>query len=588
MGIGRFDRHSGDRLHPDGKIPLPLALGLALQITGLVLPGIVLIPTIVFRAAGESEAVLLWAVFASLVVCGVTTMLQGLRVGRLGAGYILSIGTSGAAIAVSIAALEAGGTSLLASLVLALALFQFAFSARLSLFRRILTPTVTGTVIMLTPVTVMPFIFELLENVSKETNPLAAPLSAFTTLLVICGIVLRAGGTLRLWAPVIGIVAGSAVSGAFGLYDVDLIARASWIGIPEIAWPGLGLDLGPAFWVLLPAFLFIALICTIQTISGSVAIQRVSWAVPRAVDFRVVQGAVAADGVGNLLSGLTGSMPVGFRPTGASMVEITGISSRRIGITLGAVLIALSCLPKALAVILAIPGPVVAAFITITMATIFIIGMKVILQDGIDYRNGLIAGVSFWIGVGFQNGVIFPGFVSNFVGGLLQNGMMAGGLAAIAMTAFVELTKPRPSRIEVGFEISSLNEIRKFIGAFATRNGWDEAMAARLDAAGEETLLTLLDQEEVDDEHERRRLFLAARREGDGAVLEFVASKGEENLQDRIALLGEAGAEDPIEREVSLRMLRHLASSVRHQQYHGTDIVTVRVEPLRVVSGVRP
>jgi len=166
--------------------------------------------------------------------------------------------------------------------------------------------------------------------------------------------------------------------------------------------------------------------------------------------------------------------------------------------------------------------------------------------------------------------------------------MMAGGLAAIAMTAFVELTKPRPSRIEVGFEISSLNEIRKFIGAFATRNGWDEAMAARLDAAGEETLLTLLDQEEVDDEHERRRLFLAARREGDGAVLEFVASKGEENLQDRIALLGEAGAEDPIEREVSLRMLRHLASSVRHQQYHGTDIVTVRVEPLRVVSGVRP
>ena len=588
MGIGRPDQRSGDRLHPDGEIPLPLALGLALQITGLVLPGIVLIPTIVFRAAGASEAVLLWAVFAALVICGVTTMLQGIRVGRLGAGYILSIGTSGAAIAVSIAAIEAGGPSLLASLVLALALFQFAFSARLSLFRRILTPTVTGTVIMLTPVTVMPFIFELLESVPKETNPLAAPMSAFTTLLVICGIVLRAGGTLRLWAPVIGIVAGSAVSGAFGLYDVDLIARASWIGIPGAAWPGLDLDFGPDFWVLLPAFLFIALICTIQTISGSVAIQRVSWAVPRAVDFRVVQGAVAADGVGNLLSGLAGSMPVGFRPTGASMVEITGISSRRIGVALGAVLIALSCLPKALAVILAIPGPVVAAFITITMATIFIIGMKVILQDGINYRNGLIAGVSFWIGVGFQNGVIFPGLVSSFVGGLLQNGMMAGGLAAIAMTAFVELTKSRPSRIEVGFDISSLNEIRTFIGAFAARNGWDEAMAARMDAAGEETLLTLLDQEEVGEELERRRLFLAARKEGDGAVLEFVASRGEENLQDRIALLGEAGAEDPIEREVSLRMLRHLASSVRHQQYHGTDVVTVRVEPPRAVSGERP
>ena len=588
MGIGRFDQHSGDRLHPEGKISLPLELGLALQLAGLVLPGIVLIPTIVFRAAGESEAVLLWAVFASLVICGVTTLLQGLRVGRLGAGYILSIGTSGAAIAVSIAALEAGGPSLLASLVLALALFQFAFSARLSLFRRILTPTVTGTVIMLTPVTVMPYIFELLVDVPKGTNPLAPPLSAFATLLVICGIVLRAGGTLRLWAPVIGIVAGSAVSGAFGLYDFDLIARASWVGFPGTAWPGYDFDLGLAFWGLLPAFLFIALICTIQTVSGSVAIQRVSWAVPRAVDFRTVQGAVAADGVGNLLSSMAGSMPVGFRPTGASMVEITGISSRRIGVTLGVVLITLSCLPKTLAVILAVPGPVTAAFITITMATIFIIGMKMILRDGIDYRDGLIAGVSFWIGVGFQNGVIFPGILSDFMGGLLQNGMMAGGIAAIAMTTFVELMKPRPSRIEVRFDISSFNEIRKFIGAFAARSGWDEAMAARLDAAGEETLLTLLDQDEVDEEHERRRLFLAARKEGDGAILEFFASKGKVNLQDRIVLLGEAGAEDPIEREVSLRMLRHLSSSVLHQQYHDTDIVTVRVEPPRAVSRERP
>ena len=46
-----------------------------------------------------------------------------------------------------------------------------------------------------------------------------------------------------------------------------------------------------------------------------------------------------------------------------------------------------------------------------------------------------------------------------------------------------------------------------------------------------------------------------------------------------------------IEREVSLRLLRHLASSVRHQQYHDTEIVTVRVErpgtvPQRHPSGV--
>ena len=62
-------------------------------------------------------------------------------------------------------------------------------------------------------------------------------------------------------------------------------------------------------------------------------------------------------------------------------------------------------------------------------------------------------------------------------------------------------------------------------------------------------------------------------------------ASSEENLQDRIALLGEYADETASEREVSLRLLRHLASSVHHQQYHDTDIVTVRVEAPRPVRG---
>ena len=49
---------------------------------------------------------------------------------------------------------------------------------------------------------------------------------------------------------------------------------------------GPGPALRPDFWTLLPAFVFIALVCTIQTISGAVAIQHVSWAGKPVVDFR--------------------------------------------------------------------------------------------------------------------------------------------------------------------------------------------------------------------------------------------------------------------------------------------------------------
>ena len=42
-----------------------------------------------------------------------------------------------------------------------------------------------------------------------------------------------------------------------------------------------------------------------------------------------------------------------------------------------------------------------------------------------------------------------------------------------------------------------------------------------------------------------------------------------------------------MEREVSLRLLRHIASSVRHQQFHDTDIVTVHVKVQETGHGNR-
>ena len=60
MGLDESGARSRNRLHPDAKIPFPLSVGLALQIACLVLPGAVMIPTVVFRAAGQSEEALLW------------------------------------------------------------------------------------------------------------------------------------------------------------------------------------------------------------------------------------------------------------------------------------------------------------------------------------------------------------------------------------------------------------------------------------------------------------------------------------------------------------------------------------------------
>ena len=581
MAADTPDLQSTVRYEPDDRPPTLLAVGLGLQLAILTISGVVLTPLIVVQAAGGSDAYMMWAVFGAVLISGISTILQAVRVGRVGAGYVLLMGTSGAFIAICITAIAEGGPAMLATLVIISSLFQFGLARRLSLFRRILTPPVAGTVIMLIPVTVMPIIFELLGEVPDGTPAEAAPLSALVTLLVIVGIAVKATGMLRLWAPVAGVIAGAVVGGYFGIYDTARIADAPWIGLPDAsAWPGFDLGFGPTFWALLPGFVFVTLIGAIETIGDSVAIQRISWRRPRAVNFRSVQGAVTADGVGNLLSGCVGTVPNTTYSTSVSVTELTGVGARTVGIAAGAIFIALAFFPKLLAVVLAIPSPVAGAYVSVLLAILFVVGMKVLLQDGLDYRNGMIAGVSFWVGVGFQNGVIFPEYFADIAGGLLQNGMTAGGLTALILTLFVQLAEPRRRRIEVPFRISVLPEIREFLRVFGSRSGWGEAMTQRLDSASEETLLTLLDhyRSEDRDGDAERRLLLIAHKERDEAVLEFIASTGDANLEDQLALLSERATEAPAEHEVSLRLLRHVASSVRHQQYHDTDIVTVRVK----------
>ena len=569
---------SGLRYQADEKPPLAVALGLGLQLTALSVSATILITTVIMRAAGQSEAYLAWAVFAAVAIGGAATMLQSLRLGRFGMGHVLMMGSSAAFIAVGIEALTKGGPATFATLVVASGLFQFVISDRLSLFRRILTPAVSGTVLMLIPVSVMSPVLNLLKDVPEGSPALGAPLSALATVLVICGLTLKASGSLRLWAPVIGVLAGALIAAFFGLYDTARVAEAAWAGLPPVEWPGLDLGFGPAFWSLLPGFLLAATIGSIRTISSAAAAQRVSWRRPRAVDFRAVQGAVATDGLSNLLSGLAGTAPNTSYTTGASLAQLTGVAARHVGIAAGAVFAALALLPKALALVLAVPGPVFAAFLLIMIAMLFMIGVQMIVQDGIDYRKSLIVGVSFWLGVAFQSGVIFPEFLSKFAGGLMNNGMTAGGLVAIIMTLFMEMTEPRPDRMEAALDLPSLPGFRKFLGGFASSGDWDETMAKRLGDVCEEILLTLHGRDEGEEQN-GRRLVLLAKKDGSAAVLEFIAAAGEgENLEDRVALLGEQTEEAHLEQEVSLRLLRHLAASVRHQQYHGVDVVTVRVE----------
>ena len=563
------------RYEPDERPSHLLSAGLGLQATAILIAPIVVSVAIIMRSANQSESYLAYAVFAAVVISGAITILQSARVGRFGSGYILFMGTSATFLVVCILAMEAGGPAMMATLIVASSVFYFLMAAKLSMLRRVITPLVSGVVIMLLAAMVAPIVFDMMANVPDSTPSAAAPVIAAVTFGVVAPLALRAPKALQLWAPLIGVVVGCVVSALYGLYDYQGVLDAAWIGLPPMEWPGLDLGLGAEFWALLVTFAFVSLVSALETVGDGVAVQQVSRRQFRTTDFRVIQGALNADGLGNVLSGLAGTVPNTTYSSSIPLISLTGVAARRVGVYAGAFLIAAAFFPKIAAILLAIPGPVVGAYVTIFIALVFVEGLRTVVKDGLDQQKTLIVGLAFWIGIGFEYKFVFPELLSGSLGTLLGNGMVVGGVVAIVLVQIVGLTSGRRRRVRLELSRSALPEIDEFLRAFASRVGWNESSTDRLRSAGEETLASLM-QDETDTGNVRR-LVVGARLVDGVAELEFAAASGEQNIEDSLAYLPEQ-PEIEDEREISFRLLRHYASSVRHQKYHNIDIVTVRVE----------
>ena len=203
--------------------------------------------------------------------------------------------------------------------------------------------------------------------------------------------------------------------------------------------------------------------------------------------------------------------------------------------------------------------------------------MKIVIQDGIDHRKATVAGVAFWIGVGFQNGWVFPDLLGDgFLGILLSNGMTSGAIVAVLMMVFLEMTGPRRKRLRIKMDEETLPKLGDFLREFAKSAKWTDTSAERLVLVGEETLHSMTSKDDDPELASGRRLVVTARSVGGGAELEFVSATEEENLEDRLAYMGE-NPDISDGRDISFHLLRHLSSSVKHQKYHGVDIVSVNV-----------
>ena len=531
---------------------------------------------IVAVAGGQSEGYLSWIFFSALVACGIGHILITLRFWRFGSGYSLSIAASSAFITVSASALVAGGPVMLSALMLISGLIQFVFISRLSLLRRIMTPLVAGTVLMLLSVTVIPPVLRTLPNLPEGSLTATAPVLGGMTLLILLGMRLFTSPKWQQYSPVIAVLVGCVVAIPMGAFDFQKVIDAPWIGIPGYPIADFELSLGAAFWAILPGFVIVNMATMINSISDTVVIQQVAWRRPRATDFRVVQGAHNLIALLNILAAALATLPAAIGASNSARTVLTGVASRRKGVYGGLILIAVAFLPKIVALITAIPRPVLVAYIVFLLALLFVQGMSSVVRGGLDGKKAAVLGVSLWIGIGFENGWILPELLSGTLETLLSNGMTTGAVSVILLSLLLEFISNRRRRLSVDMAASSLPRIDEFLTDYATGASWNEASVNRLRSAGEETLSCLLSQQGDGEEDSGKRLVVSVRRADDDIEMEFAATSEGGNVEDKLAYLSDQ-PQIQDEEEISFRLLRYYASSVQHHKYHDIDIITVRV-----------
>ena len=565
----------------DESPPLLPSLGYGAQFSLIASATVLVTPVIVARESGLGESYLLWMVFASLVVVGISTLVQARGLGPVGAGALLPMFTAAVSIPFCITAVVDGGPR---------------------------HPGQPGDSDRDNPA----HHFQVGGHPPAHRNA-RGERHRHNDLVrhprvggirpdgrVVAG---RSGGGAahrphhpcsgrwpepapRCGAPALGACDRHRGRLSSPPPDSAYSTPPWWLSLP--GWdlptdlPDLTPQFGIPFWALLPSFFFLAIIFSIHSNGETIAQQRVAWRDDRALDFRQVQGGMMGSGVSNLLSGFSGAVPNIINSGIISFSQTTGVASRRVGYFIAIIFIAAAFLPKVSGLIASIPAPVMTGYLMLVTGTLLVDGTRTVIQNEPNRQKVVVAGICFWIGASFHFNLFhLPSFGAVW-DGLFKSAITTGGLAAIIMIIYLELTTPKRMRFQAPLHIDSLPDLNEFMARFASNRRWNDAMKDRLSAVAEETLLTLapLDltlDEDGDNGETDRKLIVLASSDGPLADLEFIGGGNEANLEDRIRQLQQHDTQDPVEEELSLRLLRSFAQSVRHQQYHGTDIITVRV-----------
>jgi NCS2 family nucleobase:cation symporter-2/xanthine permease XanP len=294
------------------------------------------------------------------------------------------------------------------------------------------------------------------------------------------------------------------------------------------------------------------------------------------VDFRTVQGALNADGLGNLLSGLLGTLPNTTYSTSISVVDLTGVAARKVGMYCGVLILLLAFFPKASAAILSIPTPVVGSYLLVLILLLFMHGIRMVARDGLTYEKGFIVGMGFWLGTGFQQKAIFSDVIPDWLAPILSNGMTSGTLVTVILVTLLGLRRSHRKTVETHLTEAALPEVTDLIGrASAKHPEWPKPAVTKLQLAAEEVLLALIEmrQQTVDSPNDKLHMEIVTG--GDGVELNIGVAPLHDDIKD---LIDASQSVKPLSMsKLPFQILGELVEDLQHYHYFGLDYISLKI-----------
>ena len=561
----------------DESPPLWMIAILGIQHVLVMYGEVVLFPGIAGRLGHAPEGHIAFATFAAVVVSGFCTLVQVLRFGRVGAGFVVFMGSSTAYLACASEAVALGGFALVGTMAILSAPVEILLSYFLRHLRHIVTPAVGGTVILLIVISFMPLTIREWMGGHDDVHYGSAQnlLTGLITLAVILGVNIFGGKTLKVWSPFLALGVGNVAAWCFGIADFHRFQQASWFGLPHGHWPGVALSLGWEHLPLLVAFVVVTILNSVQTIGNCMLAQSLSVRNFKKVDYDRVQGGLYADALGSVVAGLAGTVPNEVYSENVPVLKMTGVASRAVGIFAALLIFVLAFMPKVSAFIVDMPEPVFAGFLVGLLAMMFHSGLHLILETGANSQIGLLVGVSVCVGMIAESKDFFPLLRPEALSPILDSGIAAGGSMALLLSlTFYLMPKPRlVFQLETSVEQLPIM-VEKLNSATETLKV-TPAELSTLQLVCEEVFVHVVSH--FAEQHGVGRVHFAITKDEDGVFAEIQtgAKVGDVDGPIRPAQAGWANEADL--RELGLYLLRNVVRDIKHVHISGYSYVSFRI-----------